>query len=200
MSGARRNGAAQASAPESVAKRGPAFFLRTPVLLGVLLVAAAGCTTTPLVGTPRPASPPVSVPPPADDPARLPGGDPSRTGEMRRAPSPAIERETQRRAAEPPAEPAMPPAAVALLEQSRGQRAAGSYAAAASSIERAIRIDPNNAGLWLELAEIKLDDGDPQQAEQMARKALTLAGGDPSVTSRAERLLARAASCSRGGC
>ena len=94
----------------------------------------------------------------------------------------------------------MPPAAAALLEQSRGQRAAGSYAAAASSIERAIRIDPNNAGLWLELGEIKLDEGDPQQAEQMARKALSLAGGDPSVTSRAERLLARAASCSRGRC
>src|SRR5690606_24407124 len=92
------------------------------------------------------------------------------------------------------------PASVALLEQSRNQRAAGSYSAAASSIERALRIDPNNAALWLELGEIKLADDDPLQAEQMARKAQTLAGGDRALAARAERLLALAASCTRGGC
>lgn len=94
----------------------------------------------------------------------------------------------------------MPPAAAALLEQSRGQSAAGNYAAAASSIERALRIDPNNAALWIELAEVKLADDDPLQAEQMARKALTLAGSDPALTARAERLLRRAASCPGGRC
>src|SRR5690606_38480494 len=101
-----------------------------------------------------------------------------------------------------PAEPSprVAPASLALLEQSRDQRAAGSYAAAASSIERALRIEPNNAELWLELAEIKLEDADAQQAEQMARKALTLASGDVFVAARAERLLALAASCARGGC
>src|SRR5690606_32155444 len=99
---------------------------------------------------------------------------------------------------EPP--PQAAPASAALLEQSRSQRAAGSLAAAASSIERALRIDPNNAELWLELGEIKLEDDDPLQAEQMARKALTLAGGDRVVAVRAERLLALASSCARGGC
>ena len=193
MIGARRNGITS-PAPSFAAARGLTASFRPPLVLGVLLL-AAGCTTMPLVGTPPP-PPPVSLPPPADEPARLPGDTPR--DESR--PTPPAESRRPGGAAVPPAEPAMPPAAVALLEQSRGQRAAGSYAAAASSIERAIRIDPNNAGLWLELGEIKLEDGDPQQAEQMARKALTLAGGDPAVTSRAERLLARAASCARGGC
>ncbi|HEY8432611.1 MAG TPA: tetratricopeptide repeat protein [Sandaracinaceae bacterium] len=114
---------------------------------------------------------------------------PAPTEEVRPTPPPA---------AEPP--PQAAPAAVALLEQSRSQRAAGSLTAAASSIERALRIDPNNALLWLELGEIKLEDGDPQQAEQMARKALTLASGDPAVEARAEFLLVRATSCARGDC
>jgi Flp pilus assembly protein TadD len=117
-------------------------------------------------------------------------GFPASTAETRR-PAPVLPAEPSPRAA---------PASVALLAQSRDQRAAGSYAAAASSIERALRIEPSNAELWLELGEIKLADDDPQQAEQMVRKALTLAGSDGVVAARAERLLALAASCARGGC
>jgi tetratricopeptide (TPR) repeat protein len=82
-------------------------------------------------------------------------------------------------------------ASAVLLEQSRGERAAGSYADAAVSIERALRIDPNNPALWIELAEVKADEGDFDQAEMMARKALTLAGSDRSIMARAERLLGR---------
>jgi Flp pilus assembly protein TadD len=82
-------------------------------------------------------------------------------------------------------------ASAVLLEQSRDERAAGSYAEAAVSIERALRIDPNNPALWIELAEIKDAEGDLDQAEMMARKALTLAGSDRSIEARAERLLSR---------
>src|SRR5690606_254579 len=70
-----------------------------------------------------------------------------------------------------------PPASRALLAQSRSERAAGSYAAAAASVERALRIDPNNALLWLELAQIRLEERDPAQAYTMARQAQSLAGG-----------------------
>jgi len=98
------------------------------------------------------------------------------------------------------AAPAEAPASLALLAQSRSERAAGSYAAAASSIERALRIDPNNAALWVELGEIKLADDDPEQAQMMARKALTLAGGNPGIAARAERLIDLAAACARGVC
>lgn len=80
-------------------------------------------------------------------------------------------------------------ASVALLERSRDDRAAGRYAEATASLERALRIDPNNALLWIELAEVKAADGDRRQAQEMARKALTLASGDRSVEARARRLL-----------
>jgi len=80
-------------------------------------------------------------------------------------------------------------ASSALLEQSRAQRAAGSLPAARASLERALRIDPNNAALWLELGELELQTGNSTQAATMARKAMTLAGRDRRLTDRAEQLL-----------
>jgi Flp pilus assembly protein TadD len=77
----------------------------------------------------------------------------------------------------------------ALLEQSRAQRAAGSLPAARASLERALRLDPNNAALWLELGELELQTGNATQAATMARKAMTLAGRDARLTARADRLL-----------
>lgn len=97
--------------------------------------------------------------------------------------------------ARPPAEtPEAPPsarsrAAASLLEQSRAERSAGHYAAAAAAVERALSIEPNDPWLWLELGEIKLAEGDRGQAEGMARKALTLAAGDPAIERRAAELL-----------
>jgi Flp pilus assembly protein TadD len=76
-----------------------------------------------------------------------------------------------------------------LLEQSRAQRAAGSLPAARASLERALRLDPNNAALWLELGELELQTGNSEQAATMARKAMTLAGRDTRLSDRAERLL-----------
>ena len=76
-----------------------------------------------------------------------------------------------------------------LLEQSRAARAAGNYGQASATTERALRIDPNNAALWLELGEIALATGETKQAETLARKALSLAADDRSVTAQAERLL-----------
>ena len=80
-------------------------------------------------------------------------------------------------------------ASAALLEQSRAQRAAGSLPAARASLERALRLDPNNAGLWLELGELELQTGNLTQATTMARKAMTLAGRDRRLMDRAEQLL-----------
>lgn len=82
-------------------------------------------------------------------------------------------------------------ASASLLEQSRQQQTEGDYAAATASIERALRIEPNNASLWVELAEIKMAEGDADQAEAMARKALTLSDNDRSIENRANRLINR---------
>ena len=80
-------------------------------------------------------------------------------------------------------------ASSALLQQSRAQRAAGSLPAARASLERALRLDPNNAVVWLELGELELQTGNLTQAATLARKAMTLAGRDRRLTDRAEQLL-----------
>jgi Tfp pilus assembly protein PilF len=76
-----------------------------------------------------------------------------------------------------------------LLEQSRAQRAAGSMPAAKASLERALRLDPNNPDVWLELGEVELQSGNNAQAATMARKALSLAGRNYALAARAQRLL-----------
>jgi tetratricopeptide (TPR) repeat protein len=82
-------------------------------------------------------------------------------------------------------------AAAALLTESRAASAAGDHAAAAVTLERALAIDPNDALLWIELAEVRWRQGDREQAESLARKALTIAGDDGLVIDRAERLIGR---------
>jgi hypothetical protein len=71
-----------------------------------------------------------------------------------------------------------PQSGVTLALQDEAQRAAtaGDYAKATQILERAIRIEPDRAELWLELARVHLKEGDPAQAEQFARKALLFTG------------------------
>jgi Flp pilus assembly protein TadD len=98
----------------------------------------------------------------------------------------------------PPAPPVIrqaPPISAAsrtLLTESRGHQAAGRYPQAAASIERALRIEPRQPALWLELGTIRLKEGNNAQAESMARKALSLANGDASIEARAGQLISRA--------
>lgn len=80
-----------------------------------------------------------------------------------------------------------------LVTSSRTSAASGDYALAMADIERAIRIEPRNPYLWLELGEIHLARGDSRQAVAMARKAMSLAGQDRAAKAAAERLLERAA-------
>ena len=79
-----------------------------------------------------------------------------------------------------------------LVANSRTSRAGGDYAHALADIERAIRIEPRNPYLWLELGETHLDRGDPQQAAATARKAMSVAGSDSAAKAEAENLLSRA--------
>jgi tetratricopeptide (TPR) repeat protein len=79
-----------------------------------------------------------------------------------------------------------------LLAQSRDERAAGRYDAAAAALERALRITPADATLWLELAELRLLQDDRPQAAALAQKALTLAGDDEAVIRRAHSVMAAA--------
>ena len=79
-----------------------------------------------------------------------------------------------------------------LVASSRTSRASGDYAHALADIERAIRIEPRNPYLWLELGETHLALDDRQQAAATARKAMSVAGADRTAKAAAEDLLERA--------
>ena len=95
--------------------------------------------------------------------------------------------------------PPMPPrkqfklsaASSALVNQAQAQHKAGNSAVATATLERALRIEPDNPLLWLELARQNEDNGNPAQADSMARKALQLGSADPQVQSAAWRLIAQ---------
>ena len=87
-------------------------------------------------------------------------------------------------------ETAGPRPSTVLLEQGRTQLAAAEYPAASATLERAIRIEPGNPWLWLELGKVHLATGNLPQAEAHARKALALAGTDDAARRAAEALLA----------
>ncbi len=100
--------------------------------------------------------------------------------------------------AAPPEKPYTPPpkqfrlsaASQALVTQAHQQSAGGDYGAAAATLERALRIEPDNPLLWTELGRIRIGENNPAQAEAMGRKALALATGDSSAQSSAWHLIA----------
>jgi uncharacterized protein HemY len=68
----------------------------------------------------------------------------------------------------------------------------GDIDGASSTLDRALRIEPNNPLLWIELGRVRLVDSEAHQAEGCARKALALASGDHGAQKQAGRLLADA--------
>ena len=83
----------------------------------------------------------------------------------------------------------MSPAVQTLLEQGREQRYAGEYARASASLERALRIESGEPMVWLEMGWLRYDEGNFAQAEQMGRKALSLANAGSAVGVLAEQLI-----------
>lgn len=84
--------------------------------------------------------------------------------------------------AKAPAEPAKtspaktPTATTALLQEARVAVAAGSYDKAASALERAHRIEPGNAKILYDIAQIRYAQGKYRQAESFASKAANYSG------------------------
>ena len=99
----------------------------------------------------------------------------------------------------PPAQPAPPtrenrlsPATGALVTQARALISRNDLVGASSTLDRALRIEPNNPLLWIELGRLRLVESDAHQAEVCGHKALALASGDRSTQAQAGRLLADA--------
>lgn len=127
----------------------------------------------------KPAPPPQQQPPQGTAPAEpRPGEPPSTTPEPTPAPAPVIR------------EPTLGPASRALVSQAQTQMASKNYVVAASSIERALRIEPDNPLLWIELGRIRFAEGNYVQSENMARKAVSMSVNAPRAQSSAWRLIA----------
>ncbi|MET0496712.1 MAG: tetratricopeptide repeat protein [Steroidobacteraceae bacterium] len=125
--------------------------------------------------------------PPQSPPAPAPGSGPVVT---QPAPSEIPPEETP---LPPPApvirEPTLTSASRALVAQAQSQAAAKNFPLAAASIERALRIEPDNPLLWIELAKVRQAEGNYVQAENMARKALSMSINAPRAQSTAWRLI-----------
>jgi tetratricopeptide (TPR) repeat protein len=144
----------------------------------LLLLAASALLGACAVPSPyeKPAPPP--EPPSATPPAETQPGEPPSTVEQPQPLPPAVR------------EPTLGAASRALVSQAQTQMATKNYPVAASSIERALRIEPDNALLWIELGKIRLAEGNYVQAENMARKAVSMAVNAPRAQSSAWRLIA----------
>jgi tetratricopeptide (TPR) repeat protein len=85
--------------------------------------------------------------------------------------------------APPPTTTASP--TLALRQDSARAAADGDFYRAVALLERAIRIEPSEPRLWLDLARLHLAHGDLDDAEQFARKALTLTRDHPALEQEA---------------
>jgi hypothetical protein len=77
----------------------------------------------------------------------------------------------------PPAatSPTLAPAADTLARQAEQQRQARDYVGAAATLERALRIEPQEPYLWNRLARVRLEQGLPGQAGNLAARSNALA-------------------------
>src|SRR5580700_10056967 len=96
------------------------------------------------------------------------------------------------RAPLPPRENHLSPATRSLVTQARTLISRGDLDGASSTLDRALRIEPNNPLVWIDLGRLRLAESDAHQAEGCGRKALSLASGDRGTQAQAGRLLADA--------
>jgi len=156
--------------------------------VAVAVLAAAGCSLQPFRSQPptstRPApqggsAPVISEPPTVT--STLPA-EPVIQG-----PAPSIPVPRER----PKVAPAtLSPASKALVTQAQTQRKKGDLPGAAGSLDRALRIEPSNPLLWIEMGRLRMDQRNYAQAESMGRKALSMAVGDNRTQSAAWQLIA----------
>jgi tetratricopeptide (TPR) repeat protein len=84
------------------------------------------------------------------------------------------------------------PAVGALVTAANQSSQSGNLDSAIATIERARSIEPNNAGLYYKLALLRLKQSKPKLAEELAKKAALLAGGDRYLKKHSWLLIAHA--------
>jgi predicted Zn-dependent protease len=83
-------------------------------------------------------------------------------------------------------------AVIALLDKAQTDNESGQREAAGASLERALRIERRNPWLWLELAQVRLDQGLYAQAITLAGKSNSFAGHQPRVQAANWRVIGQA--------
>ncbi|MCP2074482.1 UNVERIFIED_ORG: hypothetical protein J2Y77_003918 [Pseudomonas lini] len=81
---------------------------------------------------------------------------------------------------------------LALLTTAQQQQAGGDLNGASSSLERAQRVAPREPQVLYRLAQVRMAQGDAPQAEQLARRGLTLTSGRPALQASLWELIAQA--------
>jgi tetratricopeptide (TPR) repeat protein len=146
------------------------------LLLTAVAVSLAACQSLyePPPSSPRPSTPPSGTPQPSP-------------------PIPTPQEPTPEPVPPPPPPPQkefrLSAASAALVKQGREQSIKGEYQAAIATLERAVRIEPDNPLVWLELGQTHLSARNAPQAESMGRKAVALATGNTNVQANAWRLI-----------
>jgi Flp pilus assembly protein TadD len=75
----------------------------------------------------------------------------------------------------------MPPAVASLASRAEQQRRGGDSSGAAATLERALRIQPQEAYLWNRLARVRLEQGMSDSAAKLAARSNALTGDQPSL-------------------
>ena len=102
-------------------------------------------------------------------------------------------REPEPREQAAPAPPAEEPGAAAverLMSEARDASDAGDHERAGALLERALRIAPESAVLWHNLAIVRYREGNHGQAEQLAQRSLSHAGGNTELRRRNWEIIA----------
>lgn len=93
--------------------------------------------------------------------------------------------------------PPLPPASgnravMALLDRAQADAGSGRPDAASATLERALRIEPRNARLWHELAQLRLAQGQYAQAISLAQKSNSFAGAQRQLQAMNWRVIGQA--------
>lgn len=161
------------------------------VKTGILLLAVLflhGCSMKHPVqwpGGPEPVPSPASRPRPTPTPTPAPAPVPAPVPESVPDSAPISSRESV------PA-PQEGKAAGALLASARQQVRAGDFSQAEIILERALRVEPRNARLWHEMAQVKYAQQNYSQAVQFCIKSNSLAGKDYNLTQQNWLLMEKA--------
>jgi|SRR5690606_17385848 len=76
-----------------------------------------------------------------------------------------------------------------LYDQAMNYAYAGDYDQAEATLERGLRIEPNNPYLWFELARLSADYGNVKKARELASRAQSLTGGDRYLQGHIQKFL-----------